>query len=155
MTGRFSSRVITDGRAIAPGRGEDMAKSVLIVDDCATTRRLVSLYLKREGYRPIQAENGLEALEKLAYGPVDLIVTDMNMPQMDGVALTRAVKDSPTLGAIPVLMLTTESTESERNHGISAGAAAFMTKPVTQERLAEEVRRLLTESRIQGGGNAC
>lgn len=122
-----------------------MGKSVLVVDDCATTRRLVGLYLKQKGYVPIQAENGLHALEKLAHERVDLIITDMNMPQMDGVALTRMVKQDRAYGTIPVLMLTTEDAEQERKNGLAAGAAAYLTKPVSQERLIEEVRRLLAE----------
>ena len=124
-------------------RGELMGKSVMVVDDCATTRRLVSLYLKQEGYNLILAENGLEALEKLAQGPVDLIVTDMNMPQMDGISFIRAVKGTTLLKAIPILMLTTERAEQERSNGLEAGASAYLTKPVSQERLAREVRRLL------------
>ena len=120
-----------------------MEHSVLIVDDCLTTRRLVSMYLKSAGYSLVQAENGFDALEKLAQGPVDLIVTDMNMPRMDGVALTRALKQDPTLEAIPVLMLTTENAESERAKGVAAGVSAYLTKPVAQGRLLEEVRRLI------------
>lgn len=120
-----------------------MSKSILIVDDCKTTRRLVGLYLKGEGYSLIQAENGLEALEKLAQGPVDVIITDLNMPQMDGVALTRSLKQDDAFRAIPVIMLTTEGAEQERRNGLAAGAAAYLTKPVGKERLADEVRRVL------------
>ncbi|TAJ32025.1 MAG: response regulator, partial [Nitrospirae bacterium] len=104
-----------------------MSKAVMIVDDCATTRRLVGLYMKQEGYALVQAENGLEALEKLARSPVDLIITDMNMPQMDGVALTRSLKQDQTLGSIPVLMLTSEDADNERKNGLAAGAAAYLT----------------------------
>lgn len=120
-----------------------MSKSILIVDDCATTRRLVGLYMKQEGYALVQAENGLEALEKLARSPVDLIITDMNMPQMDGVALTRSLKQDQTLGSIPVLMLTSEDADNERKNGLAAGAAAYLTKPISHDRLVQEVRRLL------------
>lgn len=120
-----------------------MSKAVMIVDDCATTRRLVGLYMKQEGYALVQAENGLEALEKLARSPVDLIITDMNMPQMDGVALTRSLKQDQTLGSIPVLMLTSEDADTERKNGLAAGAAAYLTKPISHHRLVQEVRRLL------------
>ena len=123
-----------------------MSKSVLIVDDCRTTRRLVGLYLKSEGYTLIQAENGLDALEKLAQGPVDLIITDLNMPQMDGVALTRSLKQDEAFRGIPVIMLTTEAADRERENGLSAGAAAYLTKPVGKDRLAEEVRRVLAKA---------
>jgi two-component system, chemotaxis family, chemotaxis protein CheY len=120
-----------------------MAKTILIVDDCPTTRKLVGLYLKNMGCSPIQAENGLEALEKLAQGPVDLVITDMNMPQMDGVAFTSSLKQDQALQGIPVLMLSSESAEKERESGLAAGAAAYLTKPVTQARLEQEVTRLL------------
>jgi len=120
-----------------------MAKSILIVDDSKMTRRLVGLYLKSEGYSLIQAENGLEALEKLAQGQVDLIITGMNMPHMDGVALTRSLKQDKTLRSIPVVMLTTEAGEQERQSGLASGVSAYLIKPVAQARLAQEVRRVL------------
>lgn|SRR5574341_383056 len=122
-----------------------MAKSILIVDDCKTTRRLVGLYLKGEGYSLVQAENGLEALEKLAQGLVDLVITDMNMPHMDGVALTRSLREDAAFRSIPVIMLTTEAGERERQHSMAAGVATYLTKPVAQARLAQEVRRVLDE----------
>ncbi len=120
-----------------------MGNEVLVVDDNPATRHLIGLYLKRHGYTLLEAENGLEALEKLAQGPVDLIITDLNMPQMDGVALTRALKQDQALGTIPVLILTSEDGAQERLNGLAAGAAAYLTKPVSPERLIEEVTRLL------------
>ncbi len=124
-----------------------MAETILIVDDCATTRRLLSVYLRQEGYDLVHAVNGLDALEKLALRSVDLVITDMNMPQMDGVALARALKQDPVFKWIPIVMLTTEGEERERQHGLEAGAAAYLIKPVTQEQLAQEVRRTLTSGR--------
>lgn len=120
-----------------------MNKSVLIVDDCATTRRLVGLYLKQQGFALIQAENGLEALEKMAQTPVDLVITDMNMPRMDGLSLTRALKQDRTYASIPVVMLTTEDAAKEREQGMAAGAAAYLIKPVNQQLLVQEVTRVL------------
>ncbi len=124
-----------------------MADTILIVDDCATTRRLLSVYLRQEGYELIHAVNGLEALEKLARQPVDLVITDLNMPRMDGVALTRMLKQDSAFKEIPIVMLTTEGEERERSHGLEAGAAAYLIKPVTQEQLAQEVRRMLESRR--------
>ncbi len=126
---------------------EAMAETILIVDDCATTRRLLSVYLRQEGYDLVYAVNGLDALEKLARRPVDLVITDVNMPRMDGVALARALKQDPVFKWIPIVMLTTEGEERERQHGLQAGAAAYLIKPVTQEQLAQEVRRTLTSGR--------
>jgi two-component system chemotaxis response regulator CheY len=123
-----------------------MGKSVLIVDDCATTRRLVGLYLKQEGFSLVQAENGIEALEKLARSSVDLVITDMNMPQMDGVSLTRALKQDQAYASIPVVMLTTEDAAIEREQGMAAGAAAYLVKPIKQQHLVQEVKRVLSEA---------
>jgi len=125
-----------------------MSTSVLIVDDCKTTRNLVGLYLKSEGFSLVQAEDGLEALEKLARTQVDLIITDINMPRMDGVALTRALKEDDTYRAIPVIMLTTESSDKERANGMAAGAVGYLVKPVAQPRLVQEVRRVLAEVNV-------
>jgi two-component system chemotaxis response regulator CheY len=122
-----------------------MATSILIVDDCKTTRSLVGLYLKSEGVTLLQAEDGLEALEKLARNSVDLIITDINMPRMDGVALTRALKSDDAYRAIPVIMLTTEQSDKERTNGLAAGAAGYLVKPVAQERLMQEVKRVLAQ----------
>ncbi len=117
--------------------------AILIVDDCATTRKLVALYLKPEGYGLLQAENGLDALEKLAQGPVDLIITDVNMPRMDGLTFTRSLKAHAALQSVPILMLTTEDGDAERRQGLAAGAAAYLTKPVSQGTLLAQVKDLL------------
>jgi len=122
-----------------------MATSVLIVDDSKTTRSLVGLYLKSEGFLLVQAEDGLEALEKLARNPVDLIITAINMPRMDGVALTRVLKEDDAYRPIPVIILTTESSDKERTNGLAAGAASYLVKPVAQDRLVQEVRRVLAQ----------
>ena len=119
-----------------------MPKQVLIVDDCAVTRKLVALYLKKAGFGSVQAENGLEALEKLAQELVDLVVTDLNMPRMDGLALTKSLRSEPQYARLPIVMLTTEAEETARAKGLEAGVSAYLTKPVTQERLDEVVQTL-------------
>ena len=124
-----------------------MGNTVMVVEDNPTTRHLIGLYLKGQGYQLLQAENGLDALEQLAQGAVDLIITDVNMPQMDGVALTRALKQDQALATIPVLILTSEDGAQERRNGLAAGAAAYLTKPVSSERLVQEVTQLLVAPR--------
>lgn len=123
-----------------------MSKSVLIVDDCPFTRSLLSLYLTGHGYDLMQAENGLDALEQLARRPADLVITDVNMPHMDGLALTKALKGDPTYQHIPVVMLTTETAEKERDSGLQAGAARYLTKPVSQGVLTAEIKTLLQDA---------
>ena len=89
-------------------------------------------------------------MEKLTQGPVALIITDMNMPQMDGVELTTVIKHDVRLCSIPVLMLTTERAEEERQHGIDAGVAGYLTKPISREGLVAEVNTLLADRHTTG-----
>ncbi len=124
-----------------------MSQSVLIVDDCLFTRKLLSLYLTGSGYELLQAEDGLDALEQMARRPVDLVITDVNMPHMDGVALTKALKGDPAYRHIPVVMLTTETAEKERADGLQAGAARFLAKPVRPGLLTAEIAALLQNAR--------
>ena len=119
---------------------------ILVVDDCRMTRRLLSMYLKAAGYEVMVAENGLEALEKLGQEPYAAVITDLNMPQMDGIELTRSLKHHPIYHDIPVIMLTTQGEERERNSGLEAGVSAFLTKPISQELLITEIARVLPPS---------
>jgi two-component system chemotaxis response regulator CheY len=119
-----------------------MPKQALVVDDCAVTRKLVALYLRKAGFGSVQAENGLEALEKLAQESVDLVITDLNMPRMDGLALTKSLRSEIQYARLPIVMLTTETEETERDKGLEAGVSVYLTKPVTQERLDEVVKTL-------------
>ncbi|MBE0602160.1 MAG: response regulator, partial [Deltaproteobacteria bacterium] len=87
---------------------------ILIVDDDKTTRKLLSLYLKGSGFEVVTAENGLNALEKLGSDTFQLVLTDLNMPYMDGIEFLKAMKSNPGTSHIPALMLTTETDEEER-----------------------------------------
>ncbi len=115
---------------------------ILVVDDCRMTRRLLSMYLRGAGYEVIVAENGLEALEKLGREPYAAVITDLNMPQMDGIEFTRSIRGNSEYQGLPVIMLTTQGEERERNIGLDAGVSAFLTKPITQKALIQEVQRL-------------
>lgn len=121
-----------------------MGKQALVVDDCSTTRRMISMFLKSAGFSTVQAENGLDALEKLAQEAVDLVVTDLNMPRMDGLALTMSIRSEARYAGMPIVMLTTEVEESERTKGLEAGVSVYLTKPVTQQRLSEVAKTLTT-----------
>ena len=121
-----------------------MRKQALIVDDCETTRRMVSMYLKSAGFSTVQAENGLDALEKLAQESVDLVVTDLNMPRMDGLALTKSIRSEIRYAGMPIVMLTTEGDQLERDKGLEAGVSVYITKPVTQKRLSDVAKSLTT-----------
>lgn len=119
-----------------------MVKNILIVDDCSTTRKIIGLYLKSAGYQTIMAANGVEAIEKLINTEIDFIITDLNMPQMDGIELTRWVRNSAMFKDIPLLMLTTEQDDASRIKGIDTGVSVFLTKPITKDRLISEVGQI-------------
>lgn len=123
---------------------------IMIVDDCPTTRKLLGLYLRGKGYELVFAENGLDAIEKLARENISLILSDLNMPYMDGIELLRSVRSDPKLSHIPFLMVTTESDEEEKKRAIDSGANGYLVKPVTAEILLQNIKRILKE--IFGGG---
>ena len=120
-----------------------MGKNILVVDDCRTTRKIVSLYLNNAGYKTIAAANGVEAIEKLVSSEVDIIISDLNMPQMDGAGLVEWVRSNPSYRDIPFIILTTENDNLRKSDLIQKGASAFLTKPITKENLVEEVNRIL------------
>jgi two-component system, chemotaxis family, chemotaxis protein CheY len=119
---------------------------VLIVDDSRVTRRLLGSVLKCDGYAVDEAEDGLDALEKLAAIKTDLIIADLNMPNMDGVTFVRNVRGAPYVRAIPIVMLTVSSDKCLREEAIAAGTDVFMTKPVKPGRLLATVKSLLKEN---------
>ncbi len=120
-----------------------MEKQILIVDDCGTTRKLLSYIVRERGYRILCASNGIEALEKIATNPVDLIITDLNMPQMDGIELVRNIRDNEAYKEIPIIMVTTEAGEEDKEISLKAGVTSFLVKPITPKRLLYEIEKLL------------
>ncbi|MFQ5454888.1 MAG: response regulator [Nitrospirota bacterium] len=120
-----------------------MKKNILIVDDCTTTRKIISIYLRLDGYNIIGAVDGIDALEKLTTSDVDLIITDLNMPQMDGIELVKSVKSNPVYSKIPIIMLTTEAGEISRTKGKEVGVSTYLTKPVPKDVLRKEVIKLM------------
>src|SRR3972149_12168230 len=108
-----------------------MGKMVLVVDDCRTTKKIVSLYLNNAGLKTITAGNGVEAIEKLVTSEVDIIISDLNMPQMDGAGLIELVRTNPSYLDIPIVILTTENDNIRKSELLNKGADAFLTKPIT------------------------
>ena len=127
------------------------ALKIMIVDDCRTTRKLLGHYLKTRGYAVVYAENGLDALEKLGCETVNLVMTDLNMPYMDGLELIKSMKSHPVLSELPVLMVTTEKDEAEREKAYSCGADGYLVKPVTADAIAENIKLLLKNIYFKGG----
>ncbi|HAM50422.1 MAG TPA: two-component system response regulator [Nitrospiraceae bacterium] len=123
---------------------------IMIVDDCLTTRKLLGIYLKVKGLEVVFAENGLEALEKLATSKVKMIITDLNMPYMDGIELIKNLRADPNCVDIPVLMMTTEADPEERERAITAGANGYIIKPVTADMVTQTIKDILKD--FFGGG---
>jgi two-component system, chemotaxis family, chemotaxis protein CheY len=120
-----------------------MAKTVLIVDDSNTMRQMVAFTLQQAGFAVLEGSNGQEGLTKLASQRVDLIVTDLNMPVMDGITFIRNIRRGATTRGIPVLMLTTESQDSKKREGKEAGATGWIVKPFHPDKLLNTISRVL------------
>jgi two-component system chemotaxis response regulator CheY len=119
-----------------------MAKTIMIVDDSASIRTVVGIALRGEGYAVIEAINGQDALSKLTGQKVNLIISDVNMPVMDGITFVKNVKLLPAYRFTPIIMLTTESDETKKREGQSAGAKAWVVKPFKPEQMLGAVQRL-------------
>ncbi|MDD5240691.1 MAG: response regulator [Sulfuricella sp.] len=120
-----------------------MAKSILIVDDSVTLRQVVSIALKGAGYDVIEACDGKDALGKLNGQKIHLIVSDVNMPNMDGITFVQEAKKLPAYKFTPVIMLTTEAGEDKKSAGQAAGAKAWVVKPFKPEQMLTAVSKLI------------
>ncbi len=119
-----------------------MAKRALTVDDSKTMRDMVSYTLKNVGFEVMEAEDGQKALSVLAGQKVDVIITDLNMPVMDGITLIRNLRAKPEYKFTPILMLTTESDETKKAEGKNAGATGWIVKPFNPEKLVQVIQRV-------------
>lgn len=120
-----------------------MAKRILIVDDSASVRTVARIALNEAGYEIAEATNGQEALQRLAGERVHLIVSDVNMPVMDGITFLKQVKANPNYKFTPVIMLTTEAGQDKKEEGRAAGAKAWITKPFQPRSLVDAVSKLI------------
>jgi len=118
-----------------------MAKTIMIVDDSASTRQLASIVLRHEGYELIEACDGIDALSKLEGRKVHLIISDVNMPNMDGITFVKAVRNLPEHRFAPIVMLTTGFLKATREQAREAGVKAWMVKPFDKFQLLEIVAR--------------
>lgn len=120
-----------------------MAKAVLVVDDSVTMRQMVSFTLREASFEVVEAENGQDALNKLSGAKVDLIVTDLNMPVMDGITFIRNARGLPTTRYVPILLLTTESQAEKKAEGKAAGATGWIVKPFDPPKLLAVISKVL------------
>ena len=120
-----------------------MAKSILVVDDSGSVRNVVSIALRSAGYEVVEAGDGLEGMKRLDGRKLHLIISDVNMPRMDGISFLREVKKHPQYKYTPVMMLTTEAGDDRREQGRTEGAKAWMTKPFQPEKMLMAVQKLV------------
>jgi two-component system chemotaxis response regulator CheY len=118
-------------------------RKVMIVDDSVSMRQMVGYTLRQGGYEVIEAQHGQDALSKLQGCTVDLIITDLNMPVMDGITLIQNVRKQPAMKSKPILMLTTEGMASKKEQGKAAGASGWLVKPFDPEKLLLTIARVL------------
>lgn len=120
-----------------------MAKTIMIVDDSASLRQVVSIALKSSGYDVIESTDGKDALAKLTGRKVHLIISDVNMPNMDGISFVKALKQDPQHRFTPVIMLTTEAEAAKKAEGQAAGAKAWVVKPFQPAQMLDAVKKLI------------
>jgi two-component system chemotaxis response regulator CheY len=118
-------------------------RRILTVDDSSSIRQMLGLTLRRAGYEVVEAVDGKDGLGKAGGGKFDLIVTDLNMPNMDGLELIAAVRKLPTYAFVPILMLTTESQAEKKDAGRKAGATGWIVKPFNAEQLISVIQKLV------------
>jgi len=123
-----------------------MSKAIITVDDSVSIRQMVSFTLKREGFEVVEAVDGADALRKLkGDNVVHMMITDLNMPNMDGIELIKNVRMNPKYKFMPIVMLTTESQEDKKQAGKAAGATGWIVKPFKPEQLLGVIKKILKE----------
>ena len=121
-----------------------MSKTALIVDDSRTMRQMVAFTLTNAGFTVVEAEDGKDAVSKVSGGAkMDIVVTDLNMPEMDGIALIKELRKMSTFKFTPILMLTTESAMEKKKEGKEAGATGWIVKPFNPEVLLKTIAKVL------------
>ncbi len=117
--------------------------SILAVDDSVSMRQMVAFTLKNAGFEVVDAVDGEDAYEKAQQREFDLVLTDQNMPRLDGVGLTRKLREHPNFKQTPILILTTESSDQMKQAGRAAGATGWLVKPFDPVKLIEVIRKVL------------
>jgi len=120
-----------------------MSKTIMVVDDSTSVRQMVAFTVKNCGYEVVEAKDGQDALSKIDGKAIDMIVTDLNMPNLDGIGLIKGVRAKPSHRFIPIIMLTTESQESKKTEGRQAGATGWIVKPFRPEQLVGVIKKVL------------
>ena len=119
-----------------------MPKTIMTIDDSPTIRQMVKFTLKTVGYEIVEAVDGPSALAKLSVQKIDLFLSDINMPGMNGLELIRKIRAMPAFKFTPIILLTTESDQAKKQEGKAAGATGWVVKPFTQEQLIAVIKRV-------------
>lgn len=120
-----------------------MAKIILTVDDSASIRQMVAFTLKSAGYTVVEAADGQDGLDKAKVNAANLVLTDQNMPRMDGLTLIKTLRGLPQYKSVPILMLTTESSDAMKAQGKAVGATGWLVKPFDPQKLLEVVKKVI------------
>jgi len=120
-----------------------MSRTIMTVDDAQTMRNMISFTLKGAGHQVVEAPDGLQALNALRSRQVDLVISDVNMPNMDGIELTRQLRAIPAYARTPIILLTTESDPGMKDKGRAAGATGWIVKPFQQDQLLAVISKVL------------
>jgi chemosensory pili system protein ChpA (sensor histidine kinase/response regulator) len=135
--------------AVAPVPAAPVPPLILVVDDSLTVRKITGRLLERQGYGVVTARDGLEALEKLAESPPDVMLVDIEMPRMDGFELTRHVRANAALAGLPIIMISSRTADKHRNVAHQLGVNAFLGKPYQEDELLAHIASLLPQVRQQ------
>lgn len=120
-----------------------MGKKIMTADDSPSVRQMVSFTLEQAGYEVVEAEDGADALEKIKTTPVDMLLTDLNMPNMNGIELIKEVRGLAQYKFMPIILLTTESAGDKKMEGKKAGATGWIVKPFQQDKLLAVIKKVL------------
>jgi two-component system, chemotaxis family, chemotaxis protein CheY len=120
-----------------------MSKTIMTVDDSSSIRQMVSFTLNEAGYNVVEAVDGMDAMSKLNGAAINMLITDLNMPNMDGITLIKNVRTNAPTKFIPIIMLTTESQAEKKLEGKAAGATGWIVKPFTQDQLLGVIKKVL------------
>ena len=120
-----------------------MARKILVAEDSSSVRKFITFALKLIGYEVITAVDGMEALEHLPKMKIDLLITDLNMPNVDGIRLIKAIREDPEYKNLPIIILSSLSADEDVEKGLSAGANSYLIKPFNAKRIQYEISKYL------------
>ncbi len=120
-----------------------MSKTVLSVDDSASIREMIAFALEPRGYCVVQAEDGNDGLRKMRENKIDMVITDLNMPNMNGIEMTRAIRTDNQFDGVPVILLTTEAQKEKMMEGKAAGAVGWIVKPFDEQKICSIVAKMI------------